>query len=48
MDDPYTENEIAKAISSLKAGKAAVPDGLYPEIFLHGGPAMTKLVTKLS
>ena len=48
MDDPVTEDEVAKAISSLKAGKAAGPDGLSPEIFLHGGPSMITLVTKFA
>ena len=48
LDEPFTEEEVAKAINSLKAGKAAGPDGLCPEIFMHGGPEITKLLTKFS
>ena len=36
MDDPFTEDEVAKAISSLKAGEAVGPDGVSLEIFMHG------------
>ena len=43
-----TEDEVTKAFSSLEAGKTACPVGLFPEIFLHACPTMTKLITKFS
>ena len=48
MDAPITETEVSSAINSLKAGKAAGPDGLPPEIFIHGGSDLTKFLTKFA
>ena len=48
MDGPITEEEIDKAISSLKAGKAAGPDGLPPDVFIHGGAALVTFMTEFS
>ena len=45
MDAVISESEVSEAIKSLKAGKAAGPDGLPPDLFIHGGPAMIKLLT---
>ena len=45
LDADITESEVAEAISSLKAGKAAGPDGLPPDLFIYGGPAIVKLLT---
>ena len=46
MDEPITEAEVAKAIQSMKAGKAAGPDGLPPDLFRHGGAALLRFLTE--
>ena len=48
MDAPITEEEVTKAIKTLKAGKAAGPDSLPPDLFMLGDPTITKLLTKFS
>ena len=48
MDEPITETEVAKAIKSMKSGKAAGPDGLPPDLFRHGGAALLQFLTEFS
>ena len=37
LDDIPTIQEVEKAISQIKDNKSAVPDGIPPELFTHGG-----------
>uniref|UniRef100_H3BFN7 Endonuclease/exonuclease/phosphatase domain-containing protein n=1 Tax=Latimeria chalumnae TaxID=7897 RepID=H3BFN7_LATCH len=38
MSDPFTLNELNAALSATKSGKAAGPDGVYPEFLKPLGP----------
>ncbi|RVE61997.1 hypothetical protein OJAV_G00176660 [Oryzias javanicus] len=40
LDEPPTLEETTKATQQLKSGKAAGIDGIPPEIWKHGGPAL--------
>ena len=40
LDDPPTFEELIEAIEQLKSRKAAGVDGIPPEIWKHGGPAL--------
>ena len=46
LDDLPTEQEVTKAIDELQSGKAAGPDGIPPEVFKGGGPALVKSLTE--
>ena len=46
IDELPTEQEVAKAIEELQSGKAAGPDGIPPEVFKAGGPALVKRLTE--
>lgn len=41
LDDPPTEEEVEKAITKLKHGKASGIDGLPAKVFMVGGDATT-------
>lgn len=38
FSNPFTIEEIIKAISCIKAGKAAVLDHIHPEFIINCGP----------
>ena len=40
LDEPPTLEELTKAIDQLKSRKAAGVDGIPPEIWKHGAPAL--------
>lgn len=40
LDEPPTLEELTEAIDQLKSHKAAGVDGIPPEIWKHGGPAL--------
>ena len=42
MSIPFTTEELVKALTSIKAGKAPGPDDIHPEFLLHAGDAVTK------
>ena len=42
-----TLNEVNKAISSLSVGKAPGSDGIPPEIFISGSPALVEKLCEL-
>ena len=46
LDNLPSEHEVAKAIQELQSGKAAGPDGIPPEVFKHGDPALVKSFTE--
>ena len=46
LDDLPTEEEVTKAIDELQSGKAAGSDGIPPEVFKAGGPALVKSLTE--
>ena len=37
LDEPITEDELDKALKNTKLGKSPGPDGVLPEIVVHGG-----------
>ena len=41
-----TEEEVIEAIDELQSDKAAGPDGIPPEVFKVGGPALVKRLTE--
>uniref|UniRef100_A0A3B3HTA8 Reverse transcriptase domain-containing protein n=1 Tax=Oryzias latipes TaxID=8090 RepID=A0A3B3HTA8_ORYLA len=47
MDTPPTTEELDKAIKRTKCGKAAGPDGIPPEVWKYGGPALTEHLLQL-
>ena len=47
LDEPPTMDETVKAINQLKNGKAAGVDGLPPELWKFGGPALHLKLHKL-
>ena len=40
LDNPPSFEETTKAIKQIKCGKAAGVDGIQPEAWKHGGPAL--------
>ncbi|KAL0195131.1 hypothetical protein M9458_008703, partial [Cirrhinus mrigala] len=46
LDEPPTIAETLKAIQQLKSGKAAGIDGIPPEIWKYGGPALHRTLPK--
>lgn len=46
-DSPPNIDEIRRSISNMKSGRAAGPDGLPPELFKFGGPALEKSVQQI-
>lgn len=47
FDNPFTADEVAAAIASLKNGKAVHDDGIPNELIKYGGDAMLRLVRTL-
>lgn len=47
MDAPPTGEELDKAIKRTKCGKAAGPDGIPPEVWKYGGPALRNQLLQL-
>lgn len=47
LDEEISEAEIRKAIKSLKSGKAAGPDGLPSDFFLHACDSLVKFLCPL-
>uniref|UniRef100_H3BFN6 Endonuclease/exonuclease/phosphatase domain-containing protein n=1 Tax=Latimeria chalumnae TaxID=7897 RepID=H3BFN6_LATCH len=45
MSDPFTLNELNAALSATKSGKAAGPDGVYPEFLKPLGPKAKRWLT---
>uniref|UniRef100_H3AKN8 Reverse transcriptase domain-containing protein n=1 Tax=Latimeria chalumnae TaxID=7897 RepID=H3AKN8_LATCH len=45
MSDPFTLNELNAALSATKSGKAAGPDGVYPEFLKALGPKAKRWLT---
>ena len=37
LDEPITEAELDKALKNTKLGKSPGPDGILPEVLVHGG-----------
>ena len=44
---PPALKEVKDSIKQLSAGKAAVADGIPPDVYKHGGPAIRKQLLKL-
>ena len=44
LDDVPTLEEVQNSIKQLSSGKAAGEDGIPPEIYIHGGTAVAKMV----
>ena len=42
LADPPTLKEVEDSIKQLTSGKAAGPDGVPPDIYKHGGPALKR------
>jgi hypothetical protein len=45
--DDINEDEVRKALKSLKNGRAAGNDGIKPELLKHGGETLVKSMTNL-
>ncbi|XP_064422983.1 protocadherin beta-16-like [Latimeria chalumnae] len=45
IPDPFTLNELNAALSATKSGKAAGPDGVYPEFLKALGPKVKRWLT---
>ena len=37
LDDPIAEAELHQALKNTKLGKSPGPDGVLPEVLIHGG-----------
>ena len=47
LDSPPTLKEVSDSIEQLTSGKSPGEDGIPPEIFKHGGPAIAEQVLKV-
>jgi hypothetical protein len=47
LNRPITEDEVRKAVSRLKSGKATGTDGIFAEMLKAGGECITSFLTKL-
>ena len=47
LDRPITESELEKALNNTKLGKSPGPDGILPEVLVHGGQTLKKFLFAL-
>ena len=48
LDAPITEAELDESLNDTKTGKGAGPDGVLPEILVHGGNRLKALNNNLN
>ena len=47
LDRPITESELERALNNTKLGKSPEPDGILPEVLVHGGQTLKKFLFAL-
>ena len=47
LDHPITESELEKALNNTKLGKNPGPDGILPDVLVHGGQTLKKFLFAL-